>query len=121
MASLLLDTVTRHQAGGYTCTGDTGHQAVTKQVTISLSFKPTNLSFITQVRVHVEHPPEIHVDHSVVTVARGQQREIRCTVHGYPRPTVTWMKVLFLFMLAFLETKCGCGLIFRVLKVHVES
>ena len=36
VASLLLDTVTRHQAGVYTCTGDTGHQAVTKQVAISL-------------------------------------------------------------------------------------
>ena len=36
VASLLLDTVTRHQAGVYTCTGDTGHQAVTKQVTTSL-------------------------------------------------------------------------------------
>ena len=35
VASLLLDTVSRHQAGVYTCTGDTGHQAVTKQVTIS--------------------------------------------------------------------------------------
>ena len=103
MASLHLDTVTRHQAGVYTCTGDTGHQAVTKQVTTSLySFhKPTTNLSSFQVRVHVEHPPEIHVDHSVVTVARGQQREIRCTVHGYPRPTVTWMKVLFLFLETF--------------------
>ena len=75
-ATLTLSHVTRHSAGHYECLANNGYQPATRRIT-----------------VHVEHPPEIHVEQSVVTTYMGSEEEISCSVHAYPRASVTWMKV----------------------------
>jgi len=74
-ARLQLRHVTRHSAGHYQCRADNGYLPVTSQV-----------------MVHVEYSPEIHVDNNVVLTSVGSEEEISCNVHAYPHASVTWMK-----------------------------
>lgn len=36
--------------------------------------------------------PEVEVELNLVTIAEGYNSELTCTVHGEPKPTVSWLK-----------------------------
>ena len=75
-AVLKLTSSNRYHAGSYICSASNGYQPVTKKI-----------------RVHVEYPPEIHVNTNTIMTHVGAQEELACTVHAYPHAKVTWMKV----------------------------
>ena len=78
VAVLQLSQVTRHEAGQYVCSADNGHQS-----------QPVT----ERVRLHVEFPPELSVQHHVVTTSLGAEVELTCIVHAYPHAQLSWKKV----------------------------
>jgi len=72
---LMLKTVSRHDAGDYICVfqDDLGKAEST-------------------VRLEVNFSPVIETKHDAVHSAVGKDLELRCVVHGKPKPTLTWYK-----------------------------
>lgn len=66
----------RHHAGVYTCTAENSEGSPAKGV----------------INLEITYEPEVEVEQSLVSLAEGFNAELTCTVHGEPKPTVSWYK-----------------------------
>ena len=92
----------RHHTGVYTCTaenseGNPAKGKINLEVTCNsqsllrhfpMIFKKIykSSSFLSS------DEPEVEIEQSLVSMGEGYNTELTCTVHGEPKPTVTWFK-----------------------------
>lgn len=74
--SLTYKSVTRHHSGIYICSADNGFG------------QPTE----TEMKLDVQHKPEIEQEETFIHTGEGDQTEVICIVHSSPRPKLTWYK-----------------------------
>jgi len=74
--SLTYKAVTRHHSGIYICSADNGFG------------EPTE----TELKLDVQHKPEIEQEETYIHTGEGDQTEVICIVHSSPRSQVTWYK-----------------------------
>jgi len=68
--------VSRHDSGVYICSADNGFG------------EPTT----AQIKLDVQHRPEIEQEETFIHTREGDQTEVICVVHSSPRAEVTWYK-----------------------------
>jgi len=73
---LVISNVNRHHAGHYKCTAHNGFSK----------------SASKEIEVRVMYKPEILVEEVFIHTRAGNKAELVCSVHGFPRPEVTWTK-----------------------------
>jgi len=74
--SLTFTKVTRHNSGIYVCAADNGFG------------EPST----AEIKLDVEHRPEIDQEETFVHTREGDQTEVICVVHSSPKANVTWYK-----------------------------
>lgn len=74
--SLTYKQVTRHSSGVYICSADNGFG------------EPTT----AELKLDVQHRPEIDQEETFIHTREGDQTEVICVVHSSPRAEITWYK-----------------------------
>jgi len=74
---LVMEEVTRHQGGVYSCQADNG-------------FGPQPVTKVVKLEIH--YPPHLSVEHPSVETGPGETKHLLCIVHASPKAKVTWMR-----------------------------
>ena len=92
--SLIFPETTRHHSGIYNCYADNGwgSPASAKVSNTYLSAFSLEINNSLQIRVDVQHKPEIEQEETFIHSRDGDEVEITCTIHASPKAEVEWYK-----------------------------
>lgn len=94
--SIIFPETTRHHSGIYNCYADNGWGSPASEKVgdkylslLSLEIEMTNS---VQIRLDVQHKPEIEQEETFIHSRDGDEVEITCTIHASPVAEVEWYK-----------------------------